>query len=160
MDEKALDRILGSALRSDDRFLGWVIDQTAFAKRRVKRVLVRDDWPWGAPKGEQSKFRETDVLLVCEDVATSERFGLHFENKSDGRGFEVGQASDYPKRARAWAGVAKWGGYSLWECLLIAPSNHLQRYPDDCKFFDRHISYESVAVHLPAFCVGSGATTT
>jgi hypothetical protein len=149
-NEKELDRVLGLALRTDDEFLLWFIGHTRFAGRYSRRILIRDDYAWGAPLGGQSKFRETDILLVCED-ASNVRFAIHVENKGPKRGFDPGQARDYPLRAEAWARVDKWGGYSEWECVLVAPASHLSSYPEECAFFDTHISYEAIEGRLGNF---------
>jgi len=152
MDEKELDRVLGAALRTDDQFLSWMFAKSNLPEQGWRRVLIRDDWPWGAPKGDQKKFRETDVLVVCEDIHGN-RLALHIENKGIQRPFDPDQASDYPRRARAWVGVEKWGNYSQWKCVLIAPRDYTKRYPVDCSHFDVHVSYEEVAEQLPLFKV-------
>jgi hypothetical protein len=150
MNEKELDRVLGAALRDDDEFLSWLLLRVGFDAHGAKRVLLRDDWPWGKPKGEQKIFRETDILLVCEDTR-GDRFALHIENKGSRTPFGVDQASDYPIRARAWVGVEKWGRYSTWKCVLVAPEAYAKRAPIECSYFDAHVTYEEVAEKLPSF---------
>ncbi len=150
MNEKELDRVLGAALRNDDGFLSWMLGRAGLDSTGVKRVLLRDDWPWGAPKGEQKIFRETDILVVCEN-AEGVRLALHIENKGPRTLFGVDQASDYPRRARAWAGVEKWGRYSTWKCVLVAPKAYAAKAPEECSYFDAHVTYEEVAERLPEF---------
>jgi hypothetical protein len=152
MNEKELDRVLGAALRDDDEFLSWLLARVGFDPAGAQRVLLRDDWPWGKPKGDQRIFRETDILLVCEN-ADGVRFALHLENKGPRRPFGVDQASDYPIRARAWAGVEKWGRYSIWKCVLVAPRAYAAKAPVECSYFDAHVTYEEVAERLPEFAV-------
>jgi len=150
MNEKELDRILGKALRTDDEFLFWFLDRSGLVDAAWRRVLIRDDWPWGKPRGDQTKFRETDILVVCETGAR-DRVAVHIENKGPRRRFDVDQASDYPRRARAWAGVEKWGSYKAWRCVLIAPTTYLERSLIERSYFDQHVSYEELAIHLPPF---------
>jgi hypothetical protein len=104
---------------------------------------LRDGHPWGAPQGEQSKFRKTDILIIASDVDSGERLGIHVENKRSRGAFTDGRQEDYPLRAAAWAGIEKWGNYQLWHTVLAAPRAFLDLHLEQDACFDSMITHGS-----------------
>ncbi len=149
-DEKQLDRLFETAFRSSAEFRCWILSQTKFAGRNLTLVLLRADHPWYQSRttGRQS---ETDILAVLEDTSDGRRIALHFENKTWTGKFGPDQPALYRERARDWLGLAKYGSYSDFETVLIAPRAFLDRNREGAAKFDRCISYEFMAIFIPEF---------
>jgi hypothetical protein len=162
LSEKQLDLALAGALQNSPAFLGWFISNTRFAGEEVdKVVLLRANSPWGASslrvwsEEEQAyvpmkREGETDVLLVLQSRRRG-RFALHIENKRATGSFTPYQADLYRARAMAWRGNETYGDYEEWETVIVAPEAFLKRHPYDASKFDRQISYEALAAHVPEF---------
>lgn len=161
LKEKALDHKLALALRDNTEFRMWFLSKTKFAGRTAQCVLARSDYPWttvtlesrNEETGELEYIRrqgETDVLVVFQDE-TGRRFALHIENKIHGGTFTQYQPEGYPERAKKWIGHEKYGNYTEWEAVLVAPLEFRNRVQDKLSFFGALISHEEIAEHIPAF---------
>lgn len=89
--EKVLDRAFEAAVSSDKRFRHWFLSRTKLGDGYPRLVLSRSNHPWGKvslllPNVQTGAIEaveregETDILLVFEGAST-ERLGLHVENK-------------------------------------------------------------------------------
>ena len=155
LSEKQLDKIFADALRDSEEFRAWVLSRTKFGNRDAEVVIIRSDHPWSRSRltGRDS---ETDILLVLRDRLTAETFALHFENKRANGSFTPLQPETYQERARQWLGLPKFGAYTDFECVLIAPRAFHSANHDKAEIFDRYIAYEDIAKILPGF--GSSLT--
>lgn len=164
--EKELDRALDEALARSPEFADWFLSRTSFAGTSATRVWFRSDHPWGrlpmqvrdseiqATKAliEES---ETDIIVVYE-LDDGTRVGLDIENKVGLGTFRPNQADFYAQRARAWGGVEKYGNYSRWGTVLVAPEAFHARFPEESAKFDAFISHEDIAQFVPLFNPDSG----
>ncbi len=161
--EKTLDRALSVELERSDAFLRWFLSQTGFADEVVQRVLIRSDSPWGKVEVRlwnaasqsyevASREGETDLLIVLQSQRRG-RFALHVENKRSSGRFTAQQPELYRARAAAWAGKAKYGDYEEWETVLVAPLSFYERNQYEARKFNRYISHEEIAAHIPEFRV-------
>ncbi len=159
--EKELDHELALLLRDNPDFQKWFLGKTKFAKRLSKCVLSRSDHPWttvtievtSAVTGETERIRrqgETDILVVFEDDS-GKRFALHIENKIAGGRFTNHQPEGYPKRAEKWVGQEKYGNYTEWQAILVAPVEFKERFSEQAAKFNVYISHEEIAEHVPSF---------
>ena len=163
--EKALDRALGIALGGSEAFLRWFLSRTSFADEVVERVLVRSDWPWGkvevrlwnaASQSYETTSREgeTDLLIVLQSQRRG-RFALHIENKLSSGKFTDLQPELYRARAAAWARNSRYGDYEEWETILVAPISFYERNQYEARKFNRFVSHEEIAMHIPEFRVAA-----
>ena len=164
--EKELDRALDEALALSPEFADWFLSHTSFAGSRATRVWSRSNHPWGRlpmqvldPETQSTetlvKESETDIIVVYE-LDDGTRVGLHIENKVGLGTFRPNQADFYAQRARAWVGVEKYGSYSQWGTVLVAPEAFRARFPEDSAKFDAFISHEDIARFVPLFDPDSG----
>jgi len=56
-------------------------------------------------------------------------------------------------RAEKWLNQEKFGNYSDFETILIAPMEFYRRNFDAANIFDRFVSYEEISILLPEFNV-------
>ncbi|WP_153066737.1 hypothetical protein [Xanthomonas arboricola] len=165
--EKELDRVLAVELENNANFLEWVVSHTKFANCGATFSSCRVDHPWGShpfpsvdsTTGESIKTMrqsETDVLLVVSDQS-GRLFGLHIENKVGTGKFTNLQPEMYAHRAAHWIGNPRYGGYTDFETVLLAPEVFRQRNTDQAALFDRFISHEAVGHYIPLFQQASGS---
>ena len=161
--EKALDRALAKAIEAPGPFLGWLLGHTKFANRGATLIKCRCDHPWGkhpytaidqATGASVQSFREseTDVLVVLR-ASDGETLGVHIENKLGSGRFTADQPEMYAFRAKHWIGNAKYGGYSDFDTILLAPLEFKLRNSDQLRHFGCFVSHEDVATHVPEFAV-------
>lgn len=159
--EKEFDHELALLLRDNPKFQEWFLGKTRFANRPSKCILSRSDHPWttvtievkNAATGKTESIRrqgETDILVVFEDDS-GERFALHIENKIAGGKFTKHQPEGYPKRAEKWVGQEKYGNYTEWETILVAPVEFKERLSEQASRFGVYISHEEIAEHISSF---------
>ena len=159
--EKELDKALEDGFQSRPGFTDWFLSQTKFADLGGHYQCSRSDNPWcGVPTtisdpdtGVEKQVvieSETDVLVVFE-TASKSRFALHIENKLALGRFTVHQPELYAARARFWMNKARYGNYSEFETVLVAPTAFYRRWATDAAKFDRFISHEDIARFLPVF---------
>ncbi len=159
--EKDLDRELEKALASSSEFADWFLARTSFAGKRGTRVWSRSDNPWGRIPVQISdpvtrtikttlKESETDILVVYE-LDNGSRVGLHIENKVGLGKFRPHQADLYAQRARAWARIEKFGNYTDWGTVLVAPEGFRAKFTEESLKFDAFISHEEIAQFVPLF---------
>lgn len=98
----------------------------------------------------QAKFRSKNAALVFEDLDDHTRFAFHIENKIASP-FTWRQPEMYRERAQQWSGKSKWGSYTDYEVILIAPQEYHDRYQSECRKFDHFVPHEAIAKWLPAF---------
>lgn len=157
LSEKELDQAFAVGLREDPGLLTWLVNQTKFAGCDFDIVLIRSDHPWYRSK-LTGKDSETDILVVLKNRATGGVFALHVENKLVGGKFEPNQPETYKSRAQDWIGVKKFGAYSDYETILIAPAAFVERNAQGASHFDRRIHHEAIAAFLPAFATSRSTT--
>jgi hypothetical protein len=159
--EKVLDKVLEEGLKFNKVFADWFLSQTKFAGSGAILHWSRADHPRGShpheiidPATGESRTTqvesETDVLVVFTRP-NSTRFALHIENKLAGGSFTPQQPERYRSRACFWLGNPKYCSYSDFETVLIAPQTFFDDNPAEAKKFDRYISHEQIAAHLPSF---------
>lgn len=159
--EGQLDKALEAAFKNSPEFVSWFINQIGCSNSPAKYCWSRSDNPWGkfpapledpATGQEHIEYREseTDVLVVFE-LANGERFGVHIENKLASGKFEELQPEQYSVRAAAWLNNPKYGSYSSYKIVLVAPKIFVTRNLARTEHFDSVITHESIAIHLPLF---------
>ena len=159
--EKELDEALDKAFKDSHEFTIWFLSKTKFAEISAQYYWSRSDNPWGRvpseePDPETGKLEkiiresETDVLVVFE-AEGNKRFALHIENKLGNGKFTLGQPRNYTVRAKHWAGNPKYGNYTEFETVLVAPKEFYERNIEEARIFDRFISHEEIASFIPIF---------
>ena len=93
---------------------------------------------------------ETDVLVIYETIQGN-RLALHIENKLANGKYTPYQPEFYPRRASAWLDNEKYGGYSDYETVLVAPIEFYSNNFSESQIFDRFIPYEEIGLLLPEF---------
>jgi hypothetical protein len=157
VSEKELDKALDDAFRTSTEFAGWFLAKTKFASRGGTYSWSRFDHPWcrmpipsKSGAGVDYVESETDVLVVFA-AADGGRFALHIENKRGSGRFTRNQADLYARRAEQWLNDRRYGDYSDFEVVLIAPLAFERLNKHGAAKFDRFVAYEEVAVHIPLF---------
>jgi len=159
--EKQLDMAFAEMLIGNELFRKWVLSGSKFAHLRPGLRLLAEElsksrrmpahgWRhvWCVmPDGTEG---ETDIFTVFE-ASDGYRFALHFENKSPHGVLRPNQGEDYPKRADFLSGHPRYLHYEGWETAIIAPQAFIRRYADQCRPFDRTITYEAIAEWIPLF---------
>ena len=162
MDEKTLDKAFDLAVRESADFATWLVSHTKFRGLGARYHWSRSDHPWGrfdwevtdpatGAKRIEKRDSETDILVVFELPGTRQRFALHVENKLASGSFTEYQPEMYAMRAKAWLGQPKYGSYTDFETLLIAPRGFAEKFPRECGIFDRFIPHEEIARFVPEF---------
>ena len=159
--EKELDSILNAGFKNYETFSNWFISKTRFSNTGTTYKWSRSDHPWGRfsfdvenpETGEVESITrdsETDVLVVFEDEMKN-CVGLHIENKLANGKYTPYQPEFYAKRAEAWLHNEKYGGYTDFETVLVAPIEFYSNNFEASMQFDKFISYEEVGLLLPEF---------
>lgn len=165
--EKELDLALAAELETNPAFLSWLVSQTKFSGSGATFTSCRANHPWGThpfrsidPATGKSittkRQSETDVLLVLT-ARDGRLLGLHIENKIGAGKFTDLQPEMYAQRAAHWLGNSRYGGYTDFETVLLAPEEFQRRNASQAALFDCFISHESVSQHIPLFRQASGA---
>lgn len=161
--EKMLDKAIEQAFIKSKDFADWFLSRTKFSGTQALYDWSRSDHPWCSmtvpthdPHTGATGFRriesETDILVVFRKP-DSMRFALHIENKLASGTFTIDQPDLYAARARHMAGNPKYGDYSDFETVLIAPQKFYERWPGGSAKFDRYVSHEDISTHLQEFAV-------
>jgi hypothetical protein len=161
--EKALDRALYKALEARGHFLRWFLARTKFKGRSAILVDCRCDHPWGkhpyfkidpttGARVETKRESETDILLTLQ-AQDGEILGVHIENKLGAGKFTSDQPEMYAHRAKHWIGNPRYGGYTDFDTVLVAPLVFIERNKNQLKHFGRFLSHEDIAAHIPEFAV-------
>ena len=159
--EKDLDKALDEGFKHSSEFSKWFLSKTRFSKLNATYNWSRSDNPWGrftfdVDKKENGKIEqitrdsETDVLVIFEDELNN-KFALHIENKLANGKFTQYQPEFYSKRAEAWANNEKFGNYTDFETVLVAPIEFYKNNFRASQYFDKYVSYQEVAILLPEF---------
>ncbi len=156
--EKALDKAFDQELRTSPAFASWLLGKTKFSSRGGVYVWSRADHPWcrmtvgeiGDPFGAREVESETDIVAVFSD-ADGKRFSLHIENKRSAGSFRPSQPELYAKRAAYWLNNPKFGDYSEFSTVLIAPKAFERKHPIESATFDCFVSHEDIASFIPLF---------
>jgi hypothetical protein len=149
--EKDLDLMLEHSIWTDNAFRHWFLTKCGLEADNWKCVWSRADSPWTTVINEDGKSSqgETDVLIVFANP-DGDRMALHIENKRPGGKFVAGQAAQYPLRAAKLSSKAKYGSYSQWRTVLVAPKRLVDEHPTDVAHFDASVPYEEVASRIAA----------
>jgi hypothetical protein len=145
----------------------WLVSHSKFSGCRVTFVSCRANHPWGAHPfpgvdpntGEcitTKRQSETDVLLVVSDQ-DGQLLGIHIENKVGAGKFTDLQPEMYAYRAAHWIGNSRYGGYTDFDTVLLAPEAFQQRNASQATLFGCFISHEAVGQHIPLFQQATGA---
>jgi hypothetical protein len=156
--EKDVDSALEEQFRNSPGFVAWFLAQIGVTVVGVRYLWSRSNNPFGrAPlitADPQTGLRETvmregetDVLVVLED-AEGMRFALHIENKVTSP-FTTLQPELYAARAAYWVGSERYGNYTKFKTVLVAPRSFQTRWEGDARKFDAFVSYEDLAPHVP-----------
>lgn len=159
--EKELDLVLASELENNAAFLEWFISHTKFFDRGARYSNCRTNHPWGTHPfpitdpvtgATETTMRqsETDVLLVLS-TQDGRLLGVHIENKIGVGKFTARQPEMYPHRAAHWLGNAKYGNYSEFDTVLLAPRAFRERNESQAGNFGCFIAHEDVAQFIPMF---------
>lgn len=161
ISEKDLDFALEQGFKESTLFSNWFLSKTRFSRMDASYVWSRSDSPWGRftfkitnpdtnLEEKITRDSETDVLIVFEDRKDN-RVALHIENKLANGKFTQYQSEFYQKRAEAWLENEKFGRYSDYETILVAPLEFYRKNFSESQYFDKYISYEEIAMLLPSF---------
>ncbi len=159
--EKELDLAFEKAISGNEEFRRWFLSRTQLGSAYPDLVWSRADHPWGKVKvllpnlasGALEMIEregETDVLLVFKG-AGGKRAAFHVENKRSSGSFTPHQPEVCAARADHWVGNPSYGGYQVWETVLLAPRSFYERNLADARKFQTFISYEDVAAFIPSF---------
>jgi len=159
--EKILDYALEQGFKESALFSNWFLSKTRFSKISASYVWSRSDSPWGRftfritnndtnVEAEITRDSETDVLVVFEDRKDN-RVALHIENKLANGKFTKYQPEFYQQRAEAWLENEKFGRYSDYETVLVAPLEFYRNNFPESQHFNKYVSYEEIAILLPEF---------
>lgn len=160
--EKELDRALEAALRDRPEFALWFLSHTKFAGKRAAYVWSRADNPWsretltvsdpqtGEPQ-EITRDGETDLLVVFREDDSNARFALHIENKRIHGRFMPYQPEAYVNRAERWRGLERYGNYTEFETVLVAPRAIRTKYPRECAQFGCFVAHEDIVPYIGIF---------
>ncbi len=121
----------------------------------------RSDYPWARltfpyidPKTKIEEIitrdSETDVLVVY-DSSSGERLGIHIQNKLGNGSFEPYQPEAYPFRAKKWLNNSKYGDYSDFDTILVAPKSFFAHNAERAKLFGSYLSYEDISSYISEF---------
>jgi len=164
--EKQLDKAIAAAFSNPD-FATWFLSHTRFASNNSTNMWSskwsRSNYPWSIisltmidpETGESStlsKGSETDILVLFEDTH-KKRIAIHIENKLRGGAFTPLQPEFYHARAAQWKDEPKYGSYTDYEVVLIAPQEFYDKNKNECEKFHRFISHEAIGAHIPEFQV-------
>jgi len=160
LTEKQLDKAIAAAFCNPD-FATWFLSHTKFAPNNSAYKWSRTNHPWSMVSltvidpetGELStisKGSETDIFVLFEH-ADGQRIAIHIENKLRAGAFTPQQPEFYHARAKQWQNESKYGLYTDYEVVLIAPQEFYDRNKPECVKFDRFISHEALAAHIPEF---------
>src|SRR5262245_50721912 len=143
--EKELDLAFKAAISGNPEFCQWFLSKTRLGSAYPRLVFSRADHPWGKVKlllpnpasgalEMVEREGETDVLLVFEGD-DGKRAAFHVENKRSSGSFTPYQPEVCAARADHWVGNPSYGGYHVWETVLLAPRSFFERnLPDAQKF--------------------------
>ena len=165
--EKELDHALAVELETNPKFMEWFISHTKFSGCGATFHSCRTNHPWGTHPfpsvdpvtGESittKRQSETDVLVVVSD-RSGQLLGIHIENKVGAGKFTDIQPEMYAHRAAHWIGNPRYGGYTDFETVLLAPELFRQRNAAQATLFGCFISHEAVGQHIPLFRQASDA---
>lgn len=166
ISESELDEAFADGMSGQHEFLNWVLSGGRFARYASAARLLHNEqaaaranarkwwkhWWCRLPDGSES---ETDIFAVLEAPRT--RFALHVENKPADGNLSMRQAADYRRRAAFKANDLAWLGYTDFETLLICPVEFARRNTECVAQFDRLLTYEAIAQHLPLFAAASNS---
>jgi hypothetical protein len=147
--EKDLDLLLEHALWAGADFRRWFLGACGVPADDWRCDWSRADHVWTSVVDEQGTRLEgeTDVLVVLENE-NHERLALHIENKQPGRRFNGGQAAQYSLRAAKLANNKKYGRYTSWRTVLVAPKQLCEDEPSEAARFDVVVDYHELADRL------------
>ena len=159
--EKDLDKVLDAGFRHSEVFSNWFASKTRFSNLGASYSWSRSDHPWGRftfevehpETGELESITrdsETDVLVVYEGIKGN-RIAFHIENKLANGKYTPYQPIFYAQRADAWLDNDKFGNYSDYETVLVAPIEFYSNNFAESQIFDKFISYEEIGLLLPEF---------
>ena len=149
------------AFQESPDFVRWFLGKTKFNDLGAAYFWSRSNHPYGGAEvpvpdagngtpGTVIREGETDVLVVF-DTPASGRVALHIENKRLGGHFTDLQPQMYRARAAKWSGDPKYGSYGAWEIVLVAPRQFCERNAVEAAKFDRLVTHEQIAAHVPLF---------
>ncbi len=158
--EVELDHAFAEKLAESTEFQRWLLIGGRFARHAGRARLLSEaqaearasanhwwkHWWCKLPDGSEN---ETDIFLVFE--IEDGRFAIHIENKPPHGKLGLKQAVDYRRRAAFKANSKAWLDYSDFEVVLLAPSAFITRNAECVSQFDRPITYQDVAQHVPLF---------
>lgn len=90
-------------------------------------------------------------MLLIVKGKSDELLGIHIENKLGSGKFTELQPEMYPQRAVHWLNNPRYGGYSEFDTVLLAPEMFRLRNAAQALLFGCFVSYESVAGFIPMF---------
>jgi hypothetical protein len=140
------EQAFAAKVRNSPEFAKWLLRYTKFKGLDVEPILVRSDNPWYQSRktGRQS---ETDILLVL--------FAIHIENKRLRDKFQPDQPELYHERAADWVGMAKWGNYHDFQCILLAPKGFIEINRPKADIFHNYITHEELSPFIVEFSARS-----
>lgn len=161
LSEKDLDKILDDRFKKSRQFTQWFLSKTRFSNLNAKYKWSRSDNPWGRftfkiineDTGEIEHIirdSETDVLVVFE-TENGSNVALHIENKLANGKYTQYQPEFYSQRAETWLNNKKFGNYSDFETVLVAPIEFYTNNFKASQNFDKFVSYEEIGILLPEF---------
>ena len=157
--EKDLDPIIEKAFNDSEDFVKWFLSKTKYTDTDARCVWSRSDSPWSkitfkhvdpetGVESDITRDSETDILVVLE-ADDGVRFAFHIENKLAGGSYTQYQPEMYRSRANAWINNDKYGRYTEFETVLLAPLAFYKNNLETSKPFDRYVSYEEASIFIP-----------
>jgi hypothetical protein len=158
--EKELDLAIAAKLENDPAFLQYLLERTSFRDRGAVFRSCRSNHPWGSHPYPQkdtagveaivNRQSETDVLLTVT-AQDGEVLGVHIENKIGPGRFTADQPEMYEHRAKHWVGNPRYGAYTDFDTVLIAPAAFIERNAAQSAPFGARFTHEEIAVFVPEF---------
>ncbi len=135
--ERDIDLLLAEEFMVSQNFAAWFLGKTRFAGVQAEPVDVF--------VSKADSTGESDLVVIYEEVATSQRFAIHIEDKIDAP-LQPDQVDRYRQRAN---GEIDQGHYGEFEIVLCAPQFYKDSQPG-ARAFDRYVSYGDIADFIAA----------
>ena len=123
------EQAFAAKVRNSPEFAKWLLRYTKFKGLDVEPILVRSDNPWyQSRKTGRQRLRDK---------------------------FQPDQPELYHERAADWVGMAKWGNYHDFQCILLAPKGFIEINRPKADIFHNYITHEELSPFIVEFSARS-----